>query len=627
MRGIKLGNQHEINDQFADKIKNIQMDYPVHFQDFWTEAQEKMDSTPVKKRFNRLLPLRWQYLATAFFVLMGLIVILTQYLPVWKSNKTADAVIVKITGQARGRFSDGNWQSLKAGDRFGGKADIQVSKESSVEMRVHGKAVVWAGSDTFARVDLNQHRNDNMNVSIELKQGGLVLKPPVLKKGESFLVKTQHADISVKGTRYSVVLDKTGNTIVAVKEGVVTVVPKLELMPDTEKILADRTNLTQLIQEFMPGRDIMAGSRVDISSISLSQLSGKIDELVQSVASPELLREKLSRFAAHPVINEQPLTVQDSVLIDNVPQNPVLIERNDAPEVYRYWKSYLSQTPPEGRALFTQDQMLSIHNNTCTIINPKSQSSRVFTVTQNQDTLLRPVLGDRRLYFATESGGLYAYSWEGSEIWRVEGAGSVKYNASPLAGRKKVILPTYDKGFEVYSLTGELTDRVTIRPNELVFASPLYLEDDDLLIYGTSVGRLACYNLKLKQELWSVANLPDRILFPLKGNSEVVLVYYRNQGLISAYSPLTGRELWCKLLVDQEKADYQSVVTKNSLYIIATKGGQPTFYEINTASGDLLFQKHLLQNNWELMDIDGTVLLRSMDGALSYYDPKNHLLY
>ncbi len=106
---------------------------------------------------------------------------------------------------------------------------------------------------------------------------------------------------------------------------------------------------------------------------------------------------------------------------------------------------------------------------------------------------------------------------------------------------------------------GTLLDTIVLKKDESVYSTPLILKEGNLLIYGTEKGDITAYDLKNKKEIWKINPVNDRIVFPLLGDDNAVIIFYRAGGTILCVNPLDGSVLWRKNIPELSRTAFSPV--------------------------------------------------------------------
>lgn len=201
--------------------------------------------------------------------------------------------------------------------------------------------------------------------------------------------------------------------------------------------------------------------------------------------------------------------------------------------------------------------------------------------------LTKAAYDTEKFYCGSENGGLFAFDRKGGLVWSVENAGQSKYNDYPVAGSGYVVLPVFDKGLEVYTSTGKKYIDIPVRGGDSIYAAPHIVKSKGWLIYGTEKGRVACYDLNEKKELWSRDDLAERIIYPLVGDDSVAVILIRSSGKVLALDTRTGKTLWSKELQVLKQTDINPI-SRNGKLLLAGSAAKATVFVLELKNGSVI---------------------------------------
>ncbi len=102
-----------------------------------------------------------------------------------------------------------------------------------------------------------------------------------------------------------------------------------------------------------------------------------------------------------------------------------------------------------------------------------------------------------------ENGGLYAFSIDGEYLWGNIEAGVLKFYSKPVIKNDYIYLATVDKGIQIFSMDGRLIDNIKRGEKKAIYNSPVVV-DDGSIIYLNESGELIRYDFLRKKNIWVV---------------------------------------------------------------------------------------------------------------------------
>jgi outer membrane protein assembly factor BamB len=143
-----------------------------------------------------------------------------------------EALVVFVSGEV---FVKGtaDWEYLEIGNIVHPGEIIKVEADSLCELQFGQKSVVRVQANTEVMLKEFWLEPENAEVDIDLAVGSVLCKVSKLSEKESFKVRTRTAVCGIRGTEFLVRVDESKDTVLAVKEGAVTIVPE---SAESEKI-------------------------------------------------------------------------------------------------------------------------------------------------------------------------------------------------------------------------------------------------------------------------------------------------------------------------------------------------------------------------------------------------------
>jgi outer membrane protein assembly factor BamB len=119
----------------------------------------------------------------------------------------------------------GDWIPLDIDDQVRGADQVRTGVDSSCEIQFTDFGMIRISESTLIRVSSLLLSEDENRVGLKLDKGGVLCKVRKLGKNEQFTVATSTSLAGVRGTEFSVTERAGEDTVVAVAEGEVSVVP------------------------------------------------------------------------------------------------------------------------------------------------------------------------------------------------------------------------------------------------------------------------------------------------------------------------------------------------------------------------------------------------------------------
>lgn len=233
----------------------------------------------------------------------------------------------------------------------------------------------------------------------------------------------------------------------------------------------------------------------------------------------------------------------------------------------------------------------------------------------------KPLFFNGRVYVTTENGGLYIYSPAADELRVIKDAGRVRTNLYPLLAGRRILLPSQDKGLEIYSDDGELIRRIPPEQNGSAAAVPYYNPKKDILVLNTTDDKIIALGASMEKRLWSINTGPEKIIDPLTGNDENVFMAFRDSGSLSACNLSTGKLTWRKVLPELVKSEIRLAANNSRLYVTAASGTRTWFYSLNAVSGEMEYLQEFPGQLLRPLILEGKVVLISRKGKTALFDP------
>ncbi len=149
-------------------------------------------------------------------------------------------------------------------------------------------------------------------------------------------------------------------------------------------------------------------------------------------------------------------------------------------------------------------------------------------------------------------------------LWKFPIDASVWYNFDISFNNKFFVVATANSGIYIIDKKGKLVDYLSPEQTSPGYPSP-FVDEDENLYFVDELFNLSCYNIRNKEEKWTLS-LPEVCEYPIIGFSNHVVVCYRNSGKICSYSKEKGTLLWTFKI--QELIRQQFSYVKNDSYLV-----------------------------------------------------------
>ena len=234
----------------------------------------------------------------------------TEILTPVQKPKNIEGIITYYSGEVS-VFEGGEWYDVEIGDFVTEKNVIKVDQDSFCEIQFGNTAVVKIQQNSeinLARISLEP---GNAHVALDMQLGNVLCKVQKLTGTESFKIKTQTAVCGVRGTEFSVSASKEADTILAVKKGAVSVLPKSVDIDKLKEKVADKGDAVRdaisKIEEAAPV--VRANEEITLDQKvfdKTEKAAGKIEKAVDEIAAGETaVPEKEAVDKLNRIINEQ----------------------------------------------------------------------------------------------------------------------------------------------------------------------------------------------------------------------------------------------------------------------------------------------------------------------------------
>ncbi len=220
-----------------------------------------------------------------------------------EAPRLTQAVITFLSGDVSVLRNE-TWKYVDIGDFIEQEDTLKVGEDSFCELQFGDKASVRIQENTEVALDTILLEPGQANVTVKLAVGSILSKVGKLSGDERFSVKTSTATCGVRGTEFMVREDPDKTTTVAVKEGVVAVLPaSVDVEALKEKAGQENKALIERIEKleeqapvFEANEEIVIGEKVLEETEEAFQV---VEELVE-----EIVREETAAPAGGAVVDK-----------------------------------------------------------------------------------------------------------------------------------------------------------------------------------------------------------------------------------------------------------------------------------------------------------------------------------
>jgi len=215
---------------------------------------------------------------------------LTKYSEMVKLQKIdkGEAIVVSmVVGDAEVKNQGATvWKPMAIEDTLQMGDTVRTAADSYCELQMVKRGVfrIESSSEVYLATLVNE--NDNVNSKLKLDKGQLVLKPNKLKTGDSFQVETSTAVAAVRGTRFSVGVNDTGDTTVAVDEGAVSlqpVIPSIDAALTNGKL--DQTTSQDLKNNLIKPVIVSPGQQASFTKTNSDNLNSAVSKALDKISA------------------------------------------------------------------------------------------------------------------------------------------------------------------------------------------------------------------------------------------------------------------------------------------------------------------------------------------------------
>ncbi|MQY76010.1 MAG: PEGA domain-containing protein, partial [Spirochaeta sp.] len=178
-----------------------------------------------------------------------------------------------------------DWQPLGIGDYLHGGDTVKVAEGSYCELQFGDLAAVRIEANTIFAIEKLFLESGAGNIALNITAGSVLYKVGKLRGNQKFDIKTMTAVMGVRGTRFGVRVDEKGATLLAVKSGVLQIMPAsiavdglIDRLPEKEE------RVLELLQKIGDSAyTVAADQEILITGQSLMETEASFKELEELV--------------------------------------------------------------------------------------------------------------------------------------------------------------------------------------------------------------------------------------------------------------------------------------------------------------------------------------------------------
>ncbi|MGC9312231.1 MAG: PQQ-binding-like beta-propeller repeat protein [Sediminispirochaetaceae bacterium] len=219
------------------------------------------------------------------------------------------AIITFISGDVYIRNSD-EWIYAEIGQLLESKDALKVAAGGYCEIQFGDRAVIRLEEDTELALNTIGLEPGKARVGLELVQGSVISRVMKLSSDERYSVKTQSVVCGVRGTEFRVKQVQGADTVLAVQEGTVAVLPP-ELDIDTliERSGAKAESVAVVLKNIESSASVVAGNEeISLNRESFAEVKEPVEEIVRILET--------AAAAEKAAAGEDTVEMSESVLLD-----------------------------------------------------------------------------------------------------------------------------------------------------------------------------------------------------------------------------------------------------------------------------------------------------------------------
>ena len=183
-------------------------------------------------------------------------------------------------------FRNNEWTEAEISD-FVEKGDtVKVDTDSFCEIQFGNKAVIKIEENTEIVIPSLNAAEGSTDIGIKMITGTVLSKVSKLASDESFTVNTQSAACGVRGTQFMVSTEGKEDTLLAVKEGFVLLVPaKINIKELLEQLPSDNTDVYDSVKNIEESFTIVgADQEIEIRAEDMVRIEKTYEDLEKAVS-------------------------------------------------------------------------------------------------------------------------------------------------------------------------------------------------------------------------------------------------------------------------------------------------------------------------------------------------------
>ncbi|MBN1799794.1 MAG: PQQ-binding-like beta-propeller repeat protein [Spirochaetales bacterium] len=210
-----------------------------------------------------------------------------------------EALVVFVSGEVYVKGT-ADWEYLEIGNIVHPGETVKVGADSLCELQFGQKSVIRVQEDTEISLKELWLEPEQAVVDVDLAVGSVLCKVSTLSGNESFKVRTRTAVCGIRGTEFMVRITDSKDTLLAVKEGAVSIVPEsAESDKIQEQAQLGNTKLKALVEKMQDmALVVKAHQEVTINEENAKQteqlVKVMVDEVKKADQDEELTEEQLA---------------------------------------------------------------------------------------------------------------------------------------------------------------------------------------------------------------------------------------------------------------------------------------------------------------------------------------------
>ena len=192
------------------------------------------------------------------------------------------AIITFISGDVYIRNGD-DWIYAEIGQLLESKDMLKVAAGAYCEIQFGDRAVIRLEEDTELALNSVGLEPGKAKVGLELVQGSVISRVMKLSSDERYSVKTQSVVCGVRGTEFRVKQIQGADTVLAVQEGAVAVLPpELDIDALIEKSGAKAESVAVVLKSIESSASVVAGNEeISLNRESFAAIEEPVEEIVK----------------------------------------------------------------------------------------------------------------------------------------------------------------------------------------------------------------------------------------------------------------------------------------------------------------------------------------------------------